>query len=397
MTAAHGTWKSGPNGTEGDNYDRDAMDFLGEPTDLRAWRNGDARAASPPIKLLSYAEMVNLPAGEWRVHSIIPDRAKSVLFGQSNSFKSFIAVDLGCSVSTGKSFHGLATCKCKVIYVANEGANGVGRKRIPAWMAYHNIAAVDRNNIFLVTVETILPNETSRNKLLAAIRTIVEPGEDFFLIIDVLRGSMTGSENDDEAANAWTSAAEILITEGATLLTVTHSPYAEDGRMRGHSHLWGSFDTRLQAVGDKEKRTTVLKIERHKDHDLSGEWGFQLDEIAIEEHPGETSLVPRIDGEVKSAKKDKNATKPVDIVIRQYLETYDRLADGVTESLGLDFKKVRKVSADAIREELKSRGILETNGKEGLTSSARSLLCRAKLSLINPKTLIEKDELIWRP
>jgi hypothetical protein len=262
-----------------------------------------------PVKLISYAEMVALPEGEFLIHGVIVRRAKNVLFGLSNSFKCFMASDMGGSVSTGRSYHGMTVKKCPVIYVANEGANAVGRKRIPAWMAAHEVPQDQRRNIYLVNTETILPNEPSRKNLLAAIRTIVKPGEDFFLIIDVLRGTMTGSDSDDEAAAAWTSAAENFVREGATMLTVTHSPYSDDGRIRGSSHLWGSFEGRLHAEGDKEKRTAVLKVERFKDHDSAGQWGFQLDEIEIEEHPGETSLVPRLDGEVKS-KKGKGAKLP---------------------------------------------------------------------------------------
>jgi hypothetical protein len=100
-------------------------------------------------------------------------------------------------------------------------------------------------------------------------------------------------------------AAEILVKEGATILTLTHSPYSDDGRIRGSSHLWGSFEGRLHAEGDKEKRTCVLKIDRFKDHDSNGQWGFTLDEIEVEEHPGESSLVPRLDGEVKAKAKAK--------------------------------------------------------------------------------------------
>jgi hypothetical protein len=32
---------------------------------------------------------------------------------------------------------------------------------------------------------------------------------------------------------------------------------------------------------------------------VRGEWGFTLDEQEIEEHPGETSLVPRLDDAVR--------------------------------------------------------------------------------------------------
>jgi hypothetical protein len=269
---------------------------------------------SPPpgrprgVPLLSYPEMVALPEAEFLIEGAIVRRAKNVLFGLSNAFKSFLAVDMGGSVSTGRSYHGMAVKKCTTVYIANEAANAVGRKRIPAWMAAHEIPQAERCNIYLINVETILPNEASRSNLLAAIRAIVAPSEDFFLIIDVLRGTMTGSDSDDEAAAAWTMAAEILVAEGATILTLTHSPYSDDGRIRGSSHLWGSFEGRLHAEGDKEKRTCVLKVDRFKDHDSSGQWGFSLDEIEVEEHPGEISLVPRLDGEVKP-KKGKQKRK----------------------------------------------------------------------------------------
>jgi AAA domain len=156
------------------------------------------QTAPNPIKVLSYFEMVNLPSTDWLIEGLVPRRSKSVAFGQSDTFKSFLAADMACSVSTGHTWHGKPVKRCKAIYVANEGAIGVGRKRIPAWMAYHDVPPEDRQNIFLVKVETILPNPVSLANLIAAIRTIVEPGEGFFLIVDVLRGTMSGSESDDE-------------------------------------------------------------------------------------------------------------------------------------------------------------------------------------------------------
>jgi AAA domain/CHC2 zinc finger len=133
-----------------------------------------------PIKLLSYAEMVSLPSTDWLIEGLVPRRSKSVAFGQSDTFKSFLATDMACSVSTGHTWHGKPVKRCKAIYLANEGAIGVGRKRIPAWMAYHDVSPEDRQNIFLVKVEMILPNPVSLANLIAAIRTIVEPGEEFF-------------------------------------------------------------------------------------------------------------------------------------------------------------------------------------------------------------------------
>jgi hypothetical protein len=56
----------------------------------------------------------------------------------------------------------------------------------------------------------------------------------------------------------------------------------------------------------------------------------------------------------------------------EYLNAYERLADGIVVSAGFDGKPVRKVKSDAIRDELKSRGFLLLDDK-GTTSSRKQL------------------------
>ena len=297
-----------PNGTKG----RDVCDWHGNADDLAALVASavvyDARAsndAASPIKILTYDEMLAMAEACFAVDGVIVYRGKNVIFGASNTFKSFHAVDLGGSVSTGRSYHGNAVKKMKTFYCANEGAIGIGRKRIAAWMAYHEIPQAGRRNIFLITSETIIPNEISRNNLLAAICQIVQPGEDFFIIFDIHRGTMNAPDKDDDAADAWIKGAEILIKEGATILSIAHSPYSDDGRARGSSHQWGSWDGRIQSEGDKEKKTSVLKVDRFKDHEFCGQFGFTLDKQEVEEHPGEFSLVPRLDAAANTKRNRK--------------------------------------------------------------------------------------------
>jgi hypothetical protein len=354
--------------------------------------------APVPVTIYTYDEMVNLPPPDFAVHGLVVRRAKDVMFGPSNVFRSFIATDLGGSVSTGNTYHGLAVKEMKVFYVANEGAHGVGRKRIAAWMAYHGILPEARRNIFLIKAETILPNETSRNNLLAAIRQIVEPGEDFFIIFDVLRGTMTGSESDDEAAHAWTAAAEILIAEGATILTVTHSPYSEDARMRGHSHLWGSFDARLQVEGDKEKRTAVLKIDRIKDHESTGQWGFTLDEQETDEHPGEFSLVPRLDSAVRP--KTRGPAPKQNALLREVIEQAIDEAWAMITPFS-DGPAIKAVSDRIVRDRYYLRmGEVEPTD-ERAKASQRQAFYRPLKAMIEKGQVrahpIDKERFIWLP
>lgn len=182
------------------------------------------------------------------------------------------------------------------------------------------------------------------------------------------------------------------------MLTITHSPYSDDGRIRGSSHLWGGFDGRLHAEGDKERLTGVLTVDRFKEHESLGQWGFTFDKVEVEEHPGEFSLVPRLDSEVKPSKaKAKGKENTHKIVEREFLNTYDRLADGVAKVPGFDGNPVAKVSTDAIREEMKSRGALELLDNGNLTRAASTLLWKAKVALTTDGgALAEKDKLIWR-
>ena len=57
----------------------------------------------------------------------------------------------------------------------------------------------------------------------------------------------------------------------------------------------------------------------------------------------------------------------IDILKTAMLQAYDRLADGVSTSPGFDGAPVRKVSVNALREEVKTRGFLATKESGGLT------------------------------
>jgi hypothetical protein len=83
-------------------------------------------------------------------------------------------------------------------------------------------------------------------------------------------------------------------------------------------------------------------------------------------------------------------------ISRFFLEVYDYLADDVTASPGHDGKSVRKVTVDAIREEMKSRGILDLDDKGAVTANSRQQFSRAKNDLFASKVLTEKEKLIWR-
>jgi hypothetical protein len=79
------------------------------------------------------------------------------------------------------------------------------------------------------------------------------------------------------------------------------------------------------------------------------------------------------------------------------LAAYDRLADSIAPSPGLNGASVRKVSVNALRDEVKSRGFLDLDEKGRISGSSRKHFQRAKTHLIANNRLIEHDDAIWRP
>jgi hypothetical protein len=253
------------------------------------------------FEVLSYADMVKLPQARWLVENVLPANAVTVIFGKSNSFKSFLAIDLACSVATGRPWHGRSVAKGKVLYIATEGAAAVARKRIPAWMAYHQIPVAERDNIYLMRDVPVLNDADDVRRLAETIKTKI--GSIILIVVDVLVGTLRGSERDDQAVGEWVRGVQQLIEElGCAQLHVTHSPDADEDRMRGHTHLRGSMDTRIIVTGNKDSKTATLTIERHKDFESGGSWGFHMEVTNIDEFENETSLVPVLDEGAKAVR-----------------------------------------------------------------------------------------------
>ena len=129
------------------------------------------------------------------------------------------------------------------------------------------------------------------------------------MVVDIFGASMKGAEASDETARAWVRNVNRIIREmQCAVLTVAHTGWADETRARMHTHFWGSFDTRMKAEGDKVSRTTVLTIDRHKDADSGGEWGFRMD--IVNTPTGGTTLVPRLCDEVETTQKRRVSGKP---------------------------------------------------------------------------------------
>lgn len=354
-------------------YSRDEDPYFGVQ-----YVGDDDRKPKPGLRLLSYTEMEAMPEPEWLVEGVIQKQSTALMFGKSNSFKSFLGIDIGLSVETGRDWHGNAVKQGGALFVATEGANGVGRLRIPAWYDHHEIPHEDRH-AFLYPKEIRLDVKDDVSALIAAMK---HSGPFALVVLDIFGGSMAGSEIEDKTARAWVHGIQTILREtGASILTVAHTGWQDDTRARMHTHFWGSFDTRLRMEGDKDALTATLTVERHKDADSTGQWGFRMTAAG-------DSLVPVADASVKPS-KGRNLTTRQRIAM-------DALDDATAAHgqirTGSDWPPCPVVLVEHWREAAYRHGI-STSDKQ---DSRKKAFQQLRDALIGKGVIRIYDEHVWR-
>ena len=119
---------------EADNFDacdlamRDGGDVLAELLE----RASKPIPPEPRYKLLSGADLRELPPLAWRVRGVLPAVGLAALYGPSASGKSFLAFDMAASIAEGQSWFDCRVEAAPVVYAALEGEAGF-KLRAQAW------------------------------------------------------------------------------------------------------------------------------------------------------------------------------------------------------------------------------------------------------------------------
>jgi len=206
----------------------------------------------------------------WIVKGYIEAGNLITLFAPAESLKTFVVLDLGLSVATGKDWHGRAVEAGPVLYVCGEGRRGIGR-RLQAWEKHHGVKA---GKFFVSNMLAQLLDPSSLDGLEAAADAVAEEnGNPALVIIDTLnRNFGPGDENSTSDMTSFISALDRLKDRlQCAVVVVHHTGLADTGRGRGNSALRGALDfeyliTRNQGA-NVEDRTIELFCSKCKDHE----------------------------------------------------------------------------------------------------------------------------------
>lgn len=195
----------------------------------------------------------------------------SVMYGESNSGKSFLACDMDCSIASGSKWLGKRTVQGAVLYVAGEGSESI-KMRVLAWKQHHGINPMLA--VIPVAINLLDPAADVSKVIDAAATVSAHYGMPVTKItIDTLaRAFGGGNENASEDMGAVIANADrIRAATKAHVMAVHHAGKDAAKGSRGHSSLKAATDTEIEVTAEESTKLHTARITKQRDLGSRGE------------------------------------------------------------------------------------------------------------------------------
>jgi hypothetical protein len=219
---------------------------------------------------------------KWLIHGLIEDDTFGLLFGDSESGKTFLAVDFALCVATGTPFHGRKVLTHgPVVYILGEGRNGFSR-RLLAW-SLHNAKDYQDAPFFISTMPAAFLHPESIEQVAAAVAEI----KPVLIVVDTLaRNYGPGDENSTADMNRFVTALDFIRRPyNATLLIIHHTGHGEKDRSRGAYALKCALDFEYRIKRESDG-TVILESTKMKDAEKPEPLAFAPQEIKLVDDDG---------------------------------------------------------------------------------------------------------------
>lgn len=212
------------------------------------------------------------------IRKLIYPRDQGMIYGESGTGKSFLALDLCWHVAAGIDWHGRKVNRAPVLYAAMEGSDGF-RKRMIAYKDRYG----DTDGMF---ARLAIPVSLDSSKAGAeGVRMIVEAAKQLkkqhgqsvgLIVVDTLARAINGEgENDADAIMNYLQKRVGIITQATEAAVITVHHENKQGGVRGSTALFAGLDFVLHATGRQ------LDIKKAKDDDLGALFGYTLQPVEI--------------------------------------------------------------------------------------------------------------------
>lgn len=200
----------------------------------------------------------------WIIPQLIPERASVLMYGPTQSYKSFIALDMLLGVSTNTETCGsLPEITGPCFYGAIEGRWDVKRARRQAWKIARDVS--EAPDFYVGTAPIIaVPGEAQEFGEQIVARCAGRSPR--LVVLDTAAKVMAGlNENDAKDASRLMQFCDSLVENlGCTVIAIGHTGKDGERGVRGSSALHAGFDTVIEIKAHRETKAVAMQVLKHK-------------------------------------------------------------------------------------------------------------------------------------
>ena len=221
--------------------------------------------------------MTQVKPVEWLIKSMLPHATLGVLYGESGSGKSFVALDICASLSRGKNWNNLKTRKARVLYVVAEGVGGFNNRI----KAYCHQAGIKPEDLDIDIISDVTPNIMETSHINALISDIKAFGPYAMVVMDTYAQVTPGANENsgEDMGKALGHCRKISQLSSALVLLVHHSGKDASKGARGWSGLKAAADVELEVTRFENDR--CISVTKLKDGQDGVEFGFRLHDVVL--------------------------------------------------------------------------------------------------------------------
>lgn len=309
----------------------------------------------------------------------------SVIYGASNTGKTFIGLDMACHVALGWDWQGRKTKAGKVVYIAAEGGLGI-RERLEAFRRHHNMMGYA--DIFIIPSNVCLCGQES--DLEAFLKTIADIDDIKLIVIDTLARAMGGGdENTAKDMGAFIQNCDFIREQTkAHVMIIHHSGKDETRGARGSNALKGAIDTEVYVSQDNGIISS--QVTKQRDGMTGKIFSFVLQSYEVgQDEDGDFIISCALQNTDPPEKKNNKLSAQTH---KAYLCLVDLMIEAGTDySPRKGMKPQKVVRLDKYKEHFIRAHVCKTDSAD----SVNKAFSRCRTTLQNQGYTAEWDDYIW--
>lgn len=290
--------------------------------------------------VVSLTDFASQPAPQYIVKGVLPKAELVVLYGESGSGKTFMALDLVMAIATGSEWRGRRVKQGRCVYIAAEGAGGF-RNRVQAYATDKQIdmATLD------IGVINAAPNFLLKEDALDVARSI---GRASLVVVDTwAQTTPGGNENSGEdMGKALAHCKGLHRATGAVVLLVHHAGKDSTKGARGWSGLRAAADAELEVVRSGDTR--AMRLSKQKDGEDNTVWGFKLETVNIGMDEDDEIITSCVVREAENVLPGPQLVKKLSTVAKVANDVIQEFA--LAQNSGIELEEVLKEAARRLPE-----------------------------------------------